>query len=99
MPRLKSAFALAAGGLLACAKPLDDAECDQLLTHYTERLLREEQPEISHTDLREKQERARALARETPRYEFERCAELVSRTEFECAMTAVNVDGIERCLL
>jgi hypothetical protein len=49
--------------------------------------------------VKKKQEEARRLVRELPRFEFARCAELVSKTEFDCAMGAANVDSIERCLL
>lgn len=89
-------------GLVAtvgCAERLDIEECDRLLDHYTARLLLEEQPQMSAVEIEKKQRDARQLAHETPRFEFERCSELVSRTEFECAMGAPNVDSIERCLL
>lgn len=83
----------------SCAKPLGEQECDKLLEHYTERLLREEQPDVSNVEVGLKQAEAKRLAHEAPRFEFERCPELVSRQQFECAMTAGNVDGVERCLM
>lgn len=85
--------------LFGCEPPLGEPECDQLLDHYTERLLREEQPDISNVELSRKQQAARSLAKDAPRFEYKRCTELVSRGQFECAMTAPNVDGIERCLM
>lgn len=83
----------------ACNEALAERECDVLLDHYTERLLHEERPRLSFIEVKKKQEEARRLAREVPRFEFGRCAELVTREKFDCAMSAVNVDGIERCLL
>jgi hypothetical protein len=85
--------------LLGCSQRLGDQECDALLDHYTERLLHEERPRLSFSEVKKKQEEARRLVRELPRFEFARCAELVSKTEFDCAMGAANVDSIERCLL
>jgi hypothetical protein len=85
--------------VVGCAARLDESECDQLLDHYTARLLLEEQPQMSDVEVERKQQQARQLARETPRFEFQRCSELVSRTEFECALSAPSVDSIERCLL
>lgn len=97
MPRLILVAVCCA--LVACNHPLDDHECDALLDHYTERLLHEERPRLSFVEVKKKQQEARKLARDVPRFEFERCAELVSRDKFDCAMHAVNVDGIERCLM
>jgi hypothetical protein len=54
---------------------------------------------MSFVEVKKKQQEARRLARDVPRFEFERCAELVTREKFDCAMSEVNVDGIERCLL
>ena len=100
MPQLTQAFPLLGFvAVVGCANRLDVAECDRLLDHYTARLLLEEQPHMSDVEIEKKQREARQLAHEAPRFEFERCAELVSRREFECAMGAPNVDGIERCLL
>jgi hypothetical protein len=84
---------------LACSQRLGVHECDALLDHYTERLLHEERPRMSFGEVKKKQEEARRLVRETPRFEFDRCAEIVTRDAFDCAMGAGNVDAIERCLL
>lgn len=54
---------------------------------------------MSFGEVKKRQEEARRLVRETPRFEFDRCAELVTRDAFDCAMGAGNVDAIERCLL
>lgn len=83
----------------SCAQPLVEAECDVLLDHYTERLLLEERPRISPPEIKKKQDEARRLAKSSPRFEYQRCSEVVTREEFECAMNASSVDLIERCLL
>jgi hypothetical protein len=85
--------------LCGCSKPLDERECDELLDHYTERLLLEERPRLSRVEVRKKQDEARELARAAPQFEYALCPELVSREQFECALSAADVDAIERCLL
>lgn len=99
MPRLTIAVLASVVGFCACSQPLSEPDCDALLNHYTERLLREERPEITNIELAKKQEAARRLVRVAPRFEFARCAELVSRKQLECALGAPSVDSIERCLM
>lgn len=82
-----------------CAKPLSDAECTALLDHYTERLLKDENPGVSQQLVAEKQAAARQLVLLDPTYEFAECPSHVSRAQFECAMRAPNVDQIEQCLV
>ncbi len=92
-------LALSITQLCACATPLSDAECSALLDRYTERLLRSENPDVSQLEVAEKQAQARRLAQDNPRFEFEKCAAQVSRSQFECAMHANDVDTIEQCLV
>jgi hypothetical protein len=95
MFRLSSLAALLS---LGCAEPLDPAECERLLDHYTERLIREEHPKTPDVVVVHKQLQAKQLAKNEAAFEFDACADKVSRRQFECAMQAVNVDGIEICL-
>jgi hypothetical protein len=81
-----------------CGKRLSPSECESLLDHYTARLVLSETPEASPFLIAEKQKQARELAQREPRFEFDQCNERVSRRQFECAMTAGDVDSIERCL-
>lgn len=85
-----------AGG---CARPLSDAECTALLDHYTEQLVKTENPGVSQQLVAEKQAAARQLAMLDPSYEFAECSQAVSRAQFECAMRAPSVDQIEQCLV
>ncbi len=85
--------------LSSCSEPLSNDECERLLDHYTERLMRDESPDVSLSKIAEKQEQARKLAKEDPLFEFERCSDKVSRSQFDCAMAAGNVNGIEQCLM
>ena len=82
-----------------CSRSLDEQECEQLLDRYTAQLLREEHPEASAQLVADKQRAARELARSKGVYEFHECPNRVSRRQFQCAMTADNLDGMERCLL
>ncbi len=87
---------VAVGG---CATPLTDTECSALLDRYTERLVRDENPAANDQLIAEKQAAARQLARDDPRFEFDACASKVSRSQFECAMQANDVNSIEQCLV
>lgn len=95
-----SVWSLASALLLLCAceKNLTDNECDLLLDHYTANLMRNESPDVTPAVISEKQQAARELAHRDPAFEFDRCGAAVSRRQFDCAMTANDVDSIERCL-
>jgi hypothetical protein len=81
-----------------CSTPLSETECALLLDRYTEKLLRDEKPEVTEQAIAEKQAAARQLAVRDPAFEFAECPNAVSRTQFDCAMQAHNVDGFEQCL-
>lgn len=83
---------------VGCSEDLSASECDRLLDHYTAHLLRNESPNVTPSVIAEKQRAARELAHRDPAYEFEQCSDAVSRRQFDCAMTANDVDSIERCL-
>jgi hypothetical protein len=84
--------------LISCGKRLSDVECDTLLDHYTSKLVTNENPNASPFLIAEKQRLARELAHREPKFEFDYCDERVSRRQFDCAMAALDVDSIERCL-
>lgn len=84
--------------LTGCGKRLSEAECETLLDHYTAKLVGSEYPNPSPFLIAEKQRLARELAHQDPKFEFDRCDNDVSRRQFECAMAAMDVDSIERCL-
>jgi hypothetical protein len=94
-----AALAAAAAILGGCRKPLDAAECDRLLERYTERLVLQEQPHTSPEELAQRKREARELAHHDAVFEFDRCASLIDRRQFECAMNAPTVDDFERCLM
>lgn len=85
--------------LCGCGRALDTDECDRLLDHYTELLVKEQLPDLPAQEIAVRQSRARKLAKEDPSYEFDRCSRAVNRRQFDCAMQAVSVDAVERCLV
>jgi len=96
MTRALAAFGLA---LLCagCSKPLNQAECDELLDQYVALLVRSDRAGTPEGELYKLQLKARAQARTDPA--FLECRNRVSRRSFECAMQAPNADRLEQCLL
>lgn len=86
-------------GLLACGcgKPLDAKECDQLLDHYVELLVRDDRPKSSAGELIRLQAEARKKAAHDPA--FLSCHDRVSRKSYECAMDAQDANKLEQCML
>lgn len=97
MLRLSLGVCLSAGLLAACGKPLDPDECNQLLDHYTELLVRQQRRGVSDDEV--ERLKASARLRAAGSEDFARCNSKVSRRQWECAMKAPSVDEVERCLL
>jgi hypothetical protein len=84
---------------LSCSNRPTEEECGQLLDHYTELLVREENPGAVPELVFAKQSQARLVAAQDPRFEFSACSRRVTRKQHECAMQATAVDEVERCLI
>lgn len=80
-----------------CGKRLEPAECDQLLDHYVELLLRDDRPKSSAGEILRVQQEARKKAERDPA--FHECRARVSRQSFTCAMAADDANRLEQCLL
>ena len=83
--------------LSGCSKKLEGKECDALLAHYVELLLRDDRPGASAGELLRVQQEARKKAERDPA--FHACSERVSRRSFDCAMAAEDANRLEQCLL
>jgi hypothetical protein len=83
--------------LLGCGKRLEPEECNRLLDHYVELLLREDRPKSSAAEILRLQLEAKQKADKDPA--FHECRERVSRRHFDCAMDAQDANRLEQCLL
>ena len=81
----------------SCSKRLETRECEQLLDHYVELLLRDDRPKSSAGEVLRVQQEARKKAQQDPA--FAECSSRVSRRGFDCAMRAENANLLEQCLL
>lgn len=83
--------------LSACAEPLSPADCDRLLSHYVELLVRSDRPDVGGEELaRMKRE---ALSKGAADPHFQSCTREVSRKQYECAIAADSADKLEQCML
>jgi hypothetical protein len=80
-----------------CGKRLDNNECQLLLDHYVELLLRDDRPKSSAGEILRLQQEARKKAERDPA--FHECRARVSRRGFACAMDAQDANRLEQCLL
>lgn len=79
-----------------CSRRATKAECDAVLDHYVEMLVREQNPEFGVDALRSQTEIARARAAADPT--FSDCPRQIRITDVRCALEAPNVDSLEKCL-
>lgn len=97
-PRLAAALTLALATLAtACSTPLTADECNALLDHYTDLLVKSQREDATPEELLRLRREARTRAAASR--EFARCPVAVSRAQFQCAMQASAVDDVEKCLL
>lgn len=94
--RVGSLLALTSG-MIGCGTPISQRECEDLLLHYTDKQIEQARPSISSRQRVELEQAAQSKAQLDP--EFSRCSSAVSRTQFQCAMSAQSADQIERCLM
>lgn len=87
--------ALALG--VGCQQPLTATECGTLLDRYVELLLNSDRRDTTAAERFRLREETRRKAATDP--EFCACPNRVTRAQFECAMKALNVDDMERCLV
>ncbi len=83
--------------LASCGKRVEPAECQLLLDHYVEILLRDDRPGSSAAEILRLQQEARRKAASDPA--FHECSERVSRRSYDCAMQAQDSRLLEMCLL
>ncbi len=84
-------------GLSQCTQGPTEAECVTLLDRYTELVIAQSRLQTTDREKQQLKKEAREKAYHDP--EFWRCSSAISRSDFECAMSAHNADEIERCLL
>ena len=99
---MKRAGALLGAGLLwccatGCGKRVEPSECQLLLDHYVELLLRDDRPKSSAGEVLRLQQEARKKAEHDPA--FAECSARVSRRKYDCAMDAQDANRLEQCLL
>lgn len=82
---------LAAG----CKKKVTQAQCDQLLDHFAELVVKERHPDAGAAEIAAERARERQDAKSD---EFKNCTSEVQTNEHECAMKAQTSEGVIKCL-
>lgn len=95
---VSSAVVLAAisAATLSCKKKVSQAQCDELLEHFAELVVKEHFPDAGPDAIAAERERERVEAKRTD--EFKNCTTEVQESERECAMKAQTSDAVIKCL-
>lgn len=81
---------------LGCRKKVTQEQCDQLLDHFAEVVVRERLPDAGAEAIASEQARERREA--THDNEFKNCTSEVQSSEFDCAMKAPTSAAVIKCL-
>ena len=93
MPR---PWLLAAIALAGCSRHATRAECDAVMDHYVEMIVREYNPSLDPSELRAQYDRTRAKAQKEP--SFADCPRQIRLRDVRCALAAGSVIELEQCL-
>ena len=85
-----------ASSATGCTKHATSAECSELLDRYVELLVREQDPKANDREISTKKGLTKEKAEHDPA--FVNCPNEVTARQLRCAMSAPNVDELEKCL-
>jgi hypothetical protein len=80
----------------ACRRKVTVSQCEALVAHYAEVVVRSEMPGASDDIVWSEQKRVREEANSDEG--FRNCTTEVGPGEYECAMSAATPDAVEKCL-
>lgn len=81
---------------LGCKKKITQAQCDQLIDHFAELVVKEHLPDAGPEAVTAERARERTEAKNAN--EFKNCTTEVQANEHECAMKAQTSDALIKCL-
>lgn len=79
-----------------CKKKISQEQCDQLLDHFAELVVKERYPDAGADVVQTERTRERQEAKSAN--EFKNCTSEVQFPEHECAMKAQSSDALIKCL-
>jgi hypothetical protein len=85
-----------ASGLGACKKKVTQAQCDQLLDHFAELVVKERFADAGPDAIATERDRERQEAKRAD--EFKNCTSEVQANEHDCAMKAQTSDAVIKCI-
>lgn len=97
-PRATALFVAAALAVLAggCKKKITQAQCEQLLDHFAELVVKERFADAGPEQIAAERARERSEAKNAD--EFKNCTTEVQTKEYECALAAESSDALIKCL-
>ncbi len=93
---LVSVAILAVATVGGCKKKISQEECDQLLDHFAELVVKERYADAGADAIAAERTRERQEAMHAN--EFKNCTSEVQTSEHECAMKAPSSDALIKCL-
>jgi len=87
---------MAAAAVVACRKHVTQAQCDEMVGHYAELVVRERFPDASADTIAKEKEREQGEARADDG--FKNCTTELEPSDHACAMAATTPDALETCL-
>ena len=93
---LAALFLVATAAVAGCRKHVTQAQCDEMVGHYAELVVRERFPDASADTIAKEKEREQGEARADDG--FKNCTTELEPSDHACAMAATTPDALETCL-
>ncbi len=79
-----------------CSKKVSQTQCDSMIEHYAELVVRDTKKDASSADIKSEQEREKNEAKNDDA--FRNCTSEIEPADYDCAMKANSADAMEKCL-
>lgn len=91
-----AAIALAGMTVAGCSKKVTQQQCDSMIEHYAELVVRDTKKDASADEIKAEQTRETNEAKSDDT--FRNCTSEIEPADYDCAMKATSADALEKCL-
>lgn len=84
------------GAIGGCSKKVTQQQCDAIVEHYAELVVRDTKKDASAEEIKAEKDRETQEAKSDDA--FRNCTSEIEPADYDCAMKAASADALEKCL-
>lgn len=90
------AITIVTSSIAGCSKKVTPQQCDAIVEHYAELVVRDTKKDASAEEIKAEKERETKEAKSDDA--FRNCTSEIEPADYDCAMNASSADALEKCL-